>query len=87
MAVQSGIWDLKTDTIAIDNVQIIKMSQYFWQKKSGIASFTVQTAGGNLFFRTISKLEVSKIINYCLYKIENKINIDKIKDEGLDTSC
>lgn len=87
MAVQSGIWDLKTETIAIDNVQIIKMSQYFWQKKSGIASFTVQTAGGNLFFRTISKMEVSKIINYCLYKIENKINTDKIKDEGLDTSC
>ncbi|MBS1548243.1 MAG: PH domain-containing protein [Bacteroidetes bacterium] len=86
MATQSGFWDIKTKTIDLDKIQTMAVKQYFWQKKSKIASIKVYTAGGNLYFSSVQASTVQKMINYCLYKIENTENLNN-EDERLASSC
>ncbi|PIE50125.1 MAG: hypothetical protein CSA38_04845 [Flavobacteriales bacterium] len=50
--VQSGIWDIDKKTIPVEKIQKVKLSQYFWQKKTNLGQIKINTAGGNTIFGT-----------------------------------
>ena len=68
---QSGIWDIEQKTILIEKIQTVKISQYFWQKKSGMGNIFFSTAGGNIQMNTAKISDLKKLANYCLYKVES----------------
>lgn len=71
IAKQSGIWDVEQKTINIEKVQIVKISQYFWQKRSGLGNIFFGTAGGNIKMKTSKMSDLKNLANYCLYKVES----------------
>ncbi len=71
ITVKSGIWDISKETIEMEKVQAVQLSQYFWQKKNDLGSVHFFTAGGSVSFRTASFSALKKIANYTLYKVES----------------
>lgn len=68
---QAGVWDIDQKTIFLKNIQAIEMSQYFWQKRSGLGNINLVTAGGNLSLKTADISKLKKLVNYCLFKVES----------------
>ena len=71
IAKQSGIWDVEQKTITIEKIQTVKISQYFWQKKSGLGNIFFSTAGGSIRMKTAKIIDLKNLANYCLYKVES----------------
>jgi len=67
---KSGIWDINHKTFEVEKLQTVKISQYFWQKKTNLGSITFYTSAGNFKIVTLDFLKLKKLLNYCIYKIE-----------------
>ncbi len=68
---QTGIWDIEQKTLQIEKIQTIKISQYFWQRKSGLGNIFFSTAGGSIKMKTAKISDLKNLANYCLYKVES----------------
>lgn len=67
---KSGIWDINHKTFEVEKLQTVKISQYFWQKKTNLGSITFYTSAGNFKIVALDFLKLKKLLNYCIYKIE-----------------
>ncbi|WP_185146908.1 PH domain-containing protein [Chryseobacterium echinoideorum] len=67
---RSGFWDVHYRTFEIDKIQTVKISQYFWQKKSNLGSITFYTSAGKFGISVLNFSEVKKLFNNIIYKIE-----------------
>ncbi len=71
---RSGFWDVHYRTFEIDKIQTVKISQYFWQKKSNLGSITFYTSAGKFGTSALDFSEVKKLFNNIIYKIETSKN-------------
>ncbi|MXS72880.1 PH domain-containing protein [Flavobacteriaceae bacterium W22] len=71
---RSGFWDVHYRTFEIDKIQTVKISQYFWQKKSNLGSITFYTSAGKFGISALDFSEVKKLFNNIIYKIETSKN-------------
>ena len=69
--IRFGIWDIEQKTIEIHKIQSVKISQYFWQKKSDLGSVTFFTAGGKISFKSTKYSVLRKLVNFSIFKVEN----------------
>ncbi|MFY1046277.1 PH domain-containing protein [Chryseobacterium sp. GP-SGM7] len=67
---QSGIWDIDNRTFEIEKLQTVKISQYFWQRKTNLGSITFYTSAGRFKIVALNFKKLKKLLNYCIYKIE-----------------
>ena len=71
---QSGVWDITNEFIAIHKIQAITTSQLFWHKNLNIGSLKLHTAGGDLNFQLGNFETIKTYVNIWLYKIETSNN-------------
>ena len=71
---KSGIWDVDNRTFEVEKLQTVKISQYFWQRKTNLGSITFYTSAGRFKIVALNFLKLKKLLNYCVYKIENSKN-------------
>ncbi|MCW3167385.1 PH domain-containing protein [Chryseobacterium sp. 09-1422] len=71
---KSGIWDINHKTFEVEKLQTVKISQYFWQRKTNLGSITFYTSAGRFKIVALDFLKLKKLLNYCIYKIENSKN-------------
>lgn len=69
--VQAGIWDIEKKTTEIHRIHSVKISQYFWQRKSDLGFVKFYTAGGTLSFGSTNFSLLKKLVNYAVYHVEN----------------
>lgn len=67
---KSGIWDINHKTFEVEKLQTVKISQYFWQRKTNLGSITFYTSAGRFKIVALDFLKLKKLLNYCIYKIE-----------------
>lgn len=67
---KSGFWDIDNRTFEIEKLQTVKISQYFWQRKTNLGSITFYTSAGKFSIAALNFLKVKKLLNYIIYKIE-----------------
>lgn len=67
---KSGIWDIDNRTFEVENLQTVKISQYFWQRKTNLGSITFYTSAGRFRIVALNFTKLKKLLNYCIYKIE-----------------
>lgn len=67
---KAGVWDVDTHTFKIEQLQTVKISQYFWQKKSNLGRITFYTAAGSYSFPAVDFTKVKQLLNLAVYKIE-----------------
>ena len=67
---KSGIWDIDTRTFEVEKLQTVKISQYFWQRKTNLGSITFYTSAGRFKIVALNFIKLKKLLNYCMYKIE-----------------
>lgn len=67
---KSGIWDIDTRTFEVEKLQTVKISQYFWQRKTNLGSITFYTSAGRFKIVALNFIKLKKLLNYCIYKIE-----------------
>ncbi len=72
MKERSGIWDVDEKVSRIQDTQMIEVSQYFWQRKRGIGSVNVYTAGGSISQGSSKMKTLKKWVNYIVYQTEIK---------------
>src|SRR5690606_23339445 len=72
MKERSGIWDVDEKVSRIQDTQMIEVSQYFWQRKRGIGSVNVYTAGGSISQGSSKMKTVKKWVNYIVYQTKIK---------------
>lgn len=65
-------WKQSKMYIKVEDIQSVKIIQYAWLKKSGIAHMQLETAGGSLHFSYGSRVMLQKFSDWILYKIEKK---------------
>lgn len=66
---KTGLWNKKTEIIAIYKLQSVTVKQPFWYKKRNLYNLIFHTASGDLVFSAVDG-EILKYINYIIYKIE-----------------
>lgn len=71
---KSGIWDINHKTFEVEKLQTVKISQYFWQRKTNLGSITFYTSAGRFKIVALDFFKLKKLLNYCIYKIENSKN-------------
>lgn len=71
---KSGIWDINNRTFEVEKLQTVKISQYFWQRKTNLGTITFYTSAGRFKIAALNYLKLKKLLNYCIYKIENSKN-------------
>lgn len=71
---KSGIWDIDNRTFEVEKLQTVKISQYFWQRKTSLGTITFYTSAGRFKIAALNYLKLKKLLNYCIYKIENSKN-------------
>ncbi len=71
---KSGIWDVDYRTFEVEKLQTVKISQYFWQRKTNLGSITFYTSAGHFKIVALDFFKIRKLLNYCIYKIENSKN-------------
>lgn len=71
---KSGIWDIDNRTFEVEKLQTVKISQYFWQRKTNLGTITFYTSAGRFKIAALNYLKLKKLLNYCIYKIENSKN-------------
>lgn len=74
---RSGIWDIHYRTFEIEKLQTVKISQYFWQRKTNLGTITLYTSAGRFGFSGVDFLKAKKLFNYIIYKIEISKNYSK----------
>lgn len=67
---KSGIWDIDTRTFEVEKLQTVKISQYFWQRKTNLGSITFYTSAGRFKMVALNFKKLKKLLNYIIYKIE-----------------
>ncbi len=67
---QSGAWDIDNEIIEPHKIQAIKVSQFFWHKRTNIGSVTIATAGGTISFHLGNFTKVKELVNLWLYQVE-----------------
>jgi len=67
---KSGIWDIDNRTFEVEKLQTVKISQYFWQRKTNLGTITFYTSAGRFKMPALNYLKLKKLLNYCIYKIE-----------------
>lgn len=67
---KSGIWDINHKTFEVEKLQTVKISQYFWQRKTNLGSITFYTSAGRFKIVALDFFKLKKLLNYCIYKIE-----------------
>ena len=67
---KSGIWDIDNRTFEVEKLQTVKISQYFWQRKTNLGSITFYTSAGSFKMVALDFKILKKLLNYCIYKIE-----------------
>lgn len=67
---KSGIWDIDNRTFEVEKLQTVKISQYFWQRKTNLGSITFYTSAGKFSFPAVNFLKAKKLLNYIIFKIE-----------------
>lgn len=67
---KSGIWDIDNRTFEVEKLQTVKISQYFWQRKTNLGSITFYTSAGRFKIVALNFTKLKKLLNYCIYKIE-----------------
>ncbi|WP_209389360.1 MULTISPECIES: PH domain-containing protein [unclassified Chryseobacterium] len=65
-----GIWDVDNRTFEVEKLQTVKISQYFWQRKTNLGSITFYTSAGRFKMIALNFVKLKKLLNYCIYKIE-----------------
>ncbi|WP_312075962.1 PH domain-containing protein [Chryseobacterium sp.] len=68
--IKSGIWDIDNRTFEVEKLQTVKISQYFWQRKTNLGSITFYTSAGRFKIGALHFKKLKKLLNYCMYKIE-----------------
>lgn len=68
--IKSGIWDIDNRTFEVEKLQTVKISQYFWQRKTNLGSITFYTSAGRFKIGALHFKKLKKLLNYCIYKIE-----------------
>lgn len=71
---KSGIWDIDHRTFEVEKLQTVKISQYFWQRKTNLGSITFYTSAGRFKMVALNFQKIKKLLNYCIYKIETTKN-------------
>nr|WP_314491237.1 PH domain-containing protein [uncultured Chryseobacterium sp.] len=71
---KSGIWDVDNRTFEVEKLQTVKISQYFWQRKTNLGTVTFYTSAGHFKIAALNYLKLKKLLNYCIFKIENSKN-------------
>ncbi|MFC7347029.1 PH domain-containing protein [Chryseobacterium zhengzhouense] len=71
---KSGIWDIDHRTFEVEKLQTVKISQYFWQRKTNLGSITFYTSAGRFKIVALNFVKLKKLLNYCIYKIETSKN-------------
>lgn len=71
IACQSGAWDVSRQWLEVHKIQSIQTSQWFWQKKAGLGSVHLSTAGGSVSFSTARFNQINDGVNRWLYDIES----------------
>ena len=66
----SGVWIQKEEYLEIFRLQAVSVSQPLWYRKRGLVNLTFHSAGGDISFPMVKKVQVQPILNYLLYKIE-----------------
>lgn len=66
----SGVWIQKEEYLEIFRLQAVSVSQPVWYKKRGLVNLTFHSAGGDISFPMVKKVQVQPVLNYLLYKIE-----------------
>lgn len=74
---KSGIWDIHYRTFEIEKLQTVKISQYFWQRKTNLGMITLYTSAGKFGFSGVDFSKAKKLFNYIIYKIEISKNYSK----------
>ncbi|KQR94589.1 hypothetical protein ASG01_01520 [Chryseobacterium sp. Leaf180] len=72
---KSGLWDVDTHTFEIEKLQTVKISQYFWQRKTNLGKITFYTSAGNYGLSALDFFKVKKLMNFALFKIETSKDI------------
>lgn len=67
---KSGIWDIDNRTFEVEKLQTVKISQYFWQRKTNLGSITFYTSAGRFKIVALNFIKLKNLLNYCIYKIE-----------------
>lgn len=67
---KSGAWDVNHEIIEPYKIQAVKISQFFWQKRTNIGSVVLYTAGGSISFNTTNYSKMNELVNYWLYQVE-----------------
>ena len=70
LRLKSGIWDIDNRTFEVEKLQTVKISQYFWQRKTNLGSITFYTSAGRFKIVALNFVKLKKLLNYCIYKIE-----------------
>lgn len=70
LIVHSGVWIRKLQIIEMYKLQAVSYSQPLWYKRRGLVNVVFHTAGGDLKFNLVSRMEAVELMNFLLYKIE-----------------
>ncbi len=71
---KSGIWDIDHRTFEVEKLQTVKISQYFWQRKTNLGTVIFYTSAGHFKIAALNYLKLKKLLNYWIFKIENSKN-------------
>ncbi|NJW55601.1 PH domain-containing protein, partial [Salinimicrobium oceani] len=63
----SGVWIQKEEYLEIFRLQAVSVSQPVWYKKRGLVNLTFHSAGGDISFPMVKKVQVQPVLNYLLY--------------------
>src|SRR5690606_41576498 len=71
IARQSGACDVGRQWLEVHKIQSVRTTQWFWQKKAGLGSVHLETAGGSVAFSTARFDQINDCVNQWLYDIES----------------
>lgn len=71
---QSGAWDVGNECFSPDKINTIKITQYFWHKRSNISTVSLYTAGDTVTFGLASHTRLKELVNKWLYQVETSNN-------------
>lgn len=67
----SGVWIEKEEYLEMFRLQAVSVSQPIWYKRRGLVNLTFHSAGGDIPFKMVKRIEVEPLLNYLIYRIES----------------
>ena len=67
----SGVWIQKEEYLEMFRLQAVSVTQPIWYKKRGLVNLNFHSAGGDISFPMVKKLEVLPLLNYLTFRIES----------------